>query len=37
MIYGYRRVSTKSQAKDGNSLEVILYPVKIMIQYRWIL
>lgn len=21
MIYGYRRVSTKSQAKDGNSLE----------------
>ena len=21
MIYGYRRVSTKGQAKDGNSLE----------------
>lgn len=28
MIYGYARVSTKGQAKDGNSLEVQVKSLK---------
>ena len=37
MIYGYGRVSTKGQVKDGNSLEAQEWLIKEQRLFIWIL